>query len=45
MVLKARAGLVGLGVGLTLAAEEMISGSIAEEIENNDLPFRIDLEL
>ncbi len=40
---KGRAGLVGLGAGLLFAGEEFMSGMVAEELEENDIPFEIDL--
>ncbi len=40
---KGRAGLVGLGAGLLFAGEEFMSGVVAEELEENDIPFEIDL--
>ncbi len=43
IVRRARGGLVGVGAGLLLAGEEFISGSIAEELEESDIPFKIDL--
>lgn len=44
MVLKARGGLVGVGVGLVFAGEEMISGAVAAELEENDIDFKIDID-
>jgi hypothetical protein len=43
IVNKGRAGLVGVGVGLIFAGEEFISGKAAQALEDNDIPFKIDL--